>query len=422
MTAGRTNWAGNVTFRAAQLHRPSSVGELRRVVAHSSHIRALGTGHSFNRLADGPGDQVSVAGLPPVLAIDPERAAVTVSAGLRYGEVASWLNERGWALRNLGSLPHISVAGAVATGTHGSGDRNGNLATSVAAMELVTADGDLVRVSRGSGDFAGMVVGLGLLGIASTVTLDIVPSFRLRQYVYDGLPREQRAEHFDQIFASGYSVSLFTPWQDDGLSQVWLKEVAGDGSDTGLPSLRWMDATLADAPRHPLPGIDPGPCTEQLGVPGPWHLRLPHFRLDFTPSSGDELQSEYLLPREHAIAALDAVDGIRHLVAPVLQISEIRTVAADGLWLSPSYQRPTVALHFTWISDAGAVAPAVAAVEEALAPLQARPHWGKVFSTGPAATAALYERMPDFRQLRQRWDPAGKFANELVDCYVLAGG
>jgi xylitol oxidase len=420
MTAGRTNWAGNVTFGAAQLHRPSSVSELQRVVAQSSHIRALGSGHSFNRLADGPGGQVSVAGLPPVLAIDPERAAVTVSAGLRYGEVASWLDQRGWALRNLGSLPHISVAGATATGTHGSGDRNGNLATSVAAMELVTADGDLVRVDRDSAEFDGMVVGLGALGIASTITLDIVPSFRLRQYVYDGLPREQRAEHFDQIFGSGYSVSVFTPWRDDGLSQVWLKEVAGDGSDTGLPSLRWMDATLADTPRHPLPGIDPGPCTEQLGVPGPWHLRLPHFRLDFTPSSGEELQSEYLLPRQHASAALDAIDAIRDLVAPVLQISEIRTVAADGLWLSPSYQRATVALHFTWIKDAAAVAPVVTAVEEALAPLQARPHWGKVFSTSPAVTAAQYERLPDFGRLRQRWDPAGKFGNELVDRYAPA--
>ncbi|MEP7024184.1 MAG: D-arabinono-1,4-lactone oxidase [Actinomycetota bacterium] len=418
MTGHRTNWAGNVTFGAARLHHPASVGELRRIVANADNIRALGTGHSFNRLADCDGDQVSLAGLPAGPSIDAEQRTVTVSAGLRYGELASWLDERGEALHNLGSLPHISVAGACATGTHGSGDRNGNLATSVAAMELVTASGDVISVSRDDDDFRGMVVGLGALGIVTRLTLDIVPSFQLRQYVYDGLPREQRARHFDEIFASGYSVSIFTPWQDDGISQVWLKELVGNGDDTGLPALRWMDASLAESPRHPLPGIPADPCTQQLGVPGPWHLRLPHFRLDFTPSSGEELQSEYLLPRDQAGPALAAIDSIRHVVAPVLQISEIRTVAADDLWLSPSYQRPTVALHFTWIKDARAVAPAVTAVQDALAPLHARPHWGKVFSTSPDVIGTLYERLPDFQRLRQRYDPDGKFGNELVDRYV----
>jgi alditol oxidase len=413
-----TNWAGNVTFGAAQVSRPQSVPELQRLVALGPLVRALGTGHSFSTVADTSGTLVSLAALPPVMELDRNRAQVTVSAGVRYGELASWLDERGWALANLGSLPHIGIAGACATGTHGSGDANRCLAAAVAAAELVTADGDLVTAARGDGDFDGMVVALGLLGVVTRVTLDLVPAFTLRQYVYDGIGPAERAAHLDEIFASGYSVSLFTPWGPDGLSQAWVKQADGPGA--APPPDGWLGGTLAREPRHPVPGMDAGPCTEQLGRSGPWHLRLPHFRLEFTPSAGDELQSEYLVPREHAVAALDAVGAVAHLVAPALQISELRTVAADGLWLSPAYQRPSLALHFTWVPDAAAVAPAVTAVQDALAPLGARPHWGKVFSTDPAAVPALYPQLPAFRRLRQHYDPAGKFGNEFTSRYLAA--
>ncbi len=422
MNARRTNWAGNITFSAERFHRPASAGELQRLVAGTRRIRALGTGHSFSRIADCPGDLVSVAGLPKVIQIDPGRATVTVSAGLRYGELAERLNEAGWALRNLGSLPHISVAGACATGTHGSGDANGNLATAVSALELVTADGDIVLLSRDSdaAALAGAVVGLGALGIVTSLTLDLVPAFAIRQYVYQGLPRDQLDEHLESIFASGYSVSLFTDWRGPKIRQVWRKCLAGE-RDPGLPGPgRWLGAELADGPRHPVPGMSAVHCTEQRGVLGPWQLRLPHFRPEFTPGSGAELQSEYLVPREHAIEALAAVGRIRGRVAPALQISEIRTVAADDLWLSPSYQRPSVAIHFTWIRDPEAVAPALAAIEDQLAPFGARPHWGKLFSVSPAVLGGLYQRLPDFQRLRGEFDPAGKFGNELVDSYVPA--
>jgi alditol oxidase len=422
------NWAGNITFGAAQVSRPGSVAELQQLVAASPRVRALGTGHSFSDIADTGGVLVSVAGLPRVLELDRDRAQVTVSAGLRYGELASWLHERGWALANLGSLPHISVAGACATGTHGSGDGNRCLATAVAGAELVTAGGDLVQARRddpgpAGQDFAGIPVSLGTLGVLTRVTLDLVPAFTVRQWVYDGMGREGGwhglAAHLDEIFARGYSVSLFTQWAPDGLSQAWVKELAAPGEQAPAPD-RWLGGTLATGPRHPVPGLDPAPCTEQLGRPGPWHLRLPHFRLEFTPSAGDELQSEYLVPREHAGAALAALSEVAHLVAPVLQISELRTVAADGLWLSPAYQRPSLALHFTWIPDARAVAPAVTAVQEALAPLRARPHWGKVFSTPPGVVAGLYPRLPAFRRLRGHYDPGGKFGNGFTGRYLGA--
>ncbi|MGW4462647.1 D-arabinono-1,4-lactone oxidase [Micromonospora sp. NPDC004704] len=414
----RTNWAGNITFGARRFHHPSSVTELRRIVAGSERVRALGTAHSFNRIADTPGDLVSVAGLPERAEIDPERRTVTVSAGMRYGELAARLYAEGYALHNLGSLPHISVAGACATGTHGSGEHNGGLATAVSAMELVTADGELVTVSRNAdgADFPGMVVGLGSLGVVTALTLAIEPTYDLRQYVYRDLPGELLREHFDEILGGGYSVSLFTDWTGDRINQVWRK-LRVDGFDAAAVPPVWHGATLADEPLHPVPGVSAVNCTEQLGVPGPWHARLPHFRLEFTPSSGEELQSEYLVPRSEARSALDALATIRHLIAPVLQISEIRTIAADDLWLSPSYRRESVAIHFTWVKDTPAVTPVLAAIEEVLAPYGARPHWGKLFGTEPEVVRDLYERWDDFRRLRDRLDPTGTFHNALTDRY-----
>ena len=312
MTGKRTNWAGNVTFGAERFHRPSSVPQLQHLVAHGTRVRALGTGHSFNRLADTPGDLVSVAGLPPLIDVDTPHAAVTVSAGLRYGELATALHRAGRALRNLGSLPHISVAGACATATHGSGDANGNLATAVSSVDMVTADGDLVTVSRDGdpGWFRGAVVSLGALGVVTRMTLDTVPAFDLRQFVYEDLPYEQVAEHFGEITSSAYSVSLFTDWRRPRIRQAWLKRRA-DAADSPDPAPRWMGGRLADGPRHPVPGMPAENCTEQLGMPGPWHERLPHFRLEFVPSAGDELQSEYLLPRAAAADGLRALEQMR---------------------------------------------------------------------------------------------------------------
>jgi xylitol oxidase len=419
MTGRATNWAGNVTFSTTRLHRPASVDELQELVSGGERVRALGTGHSFSRIADTTGDLISVAGLPATIEIDEARAKVTVAAGVRYGELARQLHERGFGLRNLGSLPHISVAGACATGTHGSGITNGNLATAVTAMELVTADGELVTLSRvRDGDrFAGAVVGLGCLGVVTRLTLDIERTYEVRQYVYDDLPRAALDEHFEDIVSSAYSVSLFTDWQGRAINQVWLKHRVDGGSPSG-PDRKWLGATLAGGPRHPLPGMSAENCTEQGGVPGPWHERLPHFRLGFIPSAGEELQSEYLVPRHLALDALATLDVIRDRIAPVLQISEIRTVAPDDLWLSPSYRRDTVGIHFSWVKDPAAVAPVLAAIEARLAALEARPHWGKLFSSSPEVVAGQYARLPDFQRLRHGLDPTGRFSNAMTDRYV----
>ena len=401
------NWAGNVRYAARAYHRPSSTDELRELVAGSDRIRAVGSGHSFNRLGDTTGDLVTLAGLPSTVHLDERRRVVDVPAAMRYGDLATWLHDRGYALANLASLPHISVAGAVATGTHGSGDAVGNLATAVAGLELVTAAGELLTVDRDNDDFAGMVVSFGALGIVTRLTLDVVPTFDVRQYVCLDLPRAA----LDEAFASAYSVSVFTDWRSTRGTQVWRKQLA----EQAAPPAHWLGTTAADRPWHPVPGMPAVNCTEQLGVAGPWHERLPHFRLGFTPSSGDELQSEYHLPRAVAADALAALDEVAHLIAPVSQTSELRTIAADGLWLSPNQGRETLAVHFTWIADASAVLPVVAEVERALAPFAPRPHWGKVFSLAPDAIAATYPRWAAFTALQHHLDPKGKFRTEELD-------
>ncbi|MDQ0834174.1 xylitol oxidase [Streptomyces achromogenes] len=408
MTETVTNWAGNITFAAKEVHRPHSLDALRSLVAAAGQVRVLGSGHSFNRIAEpgGEGVLLSLGALTGGVEVDTVARTVRVGGGVRYAELARRVHEHGLALANMASLPHISVAGSVATGTHGSGVGNGSLASSVREVEVVTADGSTVVLERGDERFGGAVTSLGALGVVTALVLDLEPAFRVEQHLFTELPLE--GLDFETVAGAAYSVSLFTDWDAPGFRQVWLKR----RTDEPLADFPW--AAPAVRALHPVPGMPAVNCTEQLGVPGPWHERLPHFRAEFTPSSGNELQSEYLLPRRHAVAALRAIDAIRQTVSSVLQICEVRTVAADEQWLSPSYGRDTVAVHFTWIEDTASVLPAVRAVEAALEPFDPRPHWGKVFETPAATVRGRYPRMDDFTALARALDPAGKFANDFV--------
>jgi xylitol oxidase len=417
MTETVTNWAGNITYSAKELHRPRSLDALRALVADSARVRVLGSGHSFNEIADPGADGVllSLADLPAEVDVDTAAGTVRVGGGVRYAELARQVHARGLALPNMASLPHISVAGSVATGTHGSGVGNGSLAAAVREVELVTASGAVETIGRGDERFGGAVTSLGALGVVTALTLDLEPAFEVEQHVFTELPLDGLdAGTFETVMAAAYSVSLFTDWRAPGFRQVWLKR----RTDQPLPDFPW--AAAATEKMHPVPGMPAVNCTEQFGAAGPWHERLPHFRAEFTPSSGAELQSEYLMPRRHAVDMLGAIDEIRDTVAPVLQTCEVRTVAADDQWLSPAYGRDTVAAHFTWVEDTAAVLPVVRRLEEALAGFEARPHWGKVFSTPPARLRDLYPRLGDFRALARSLDPAGAFANGFVRS-VLAG-
>lgn len=404
------NWAGNIAFGAARVHRPASVAQLQEIVAAAERVRVLGSGHSFNRIADTDGDLVRVDALPPSVVVDPESSTVDIAAGMRYAEVAAALQAQGYALANMASLPHISVAGSCATGTHGSGSTNQGLAAAVTAQRIVGPDGELVEWRRGDDGFDGTVVALGALGVVVGMTLVVEPAYQVAQWVYDGVPLDRVVADFDELFAAAYSVSAFTDWRD-GTATVWRKH----RTDRSVrPAQTWLGGRLADGPRHPIAGMPTENATQQLGVVGPWHERLPHFRPEFTPSNGTELQSELLLPRAAAGEAIAALRSLGDRFAPVLQVSEIRTIAGDRSWLSPAYGRDTVAFHFTWTQDTPAVLSVIADMEKLLNPLGARAHWGKLTATPPDEIVDRYERAADFAALRRAADPAGKFRNAYV--------
>jgi xylitol oxidase len=399
-----STWAGTHDFTAPGLVEARSIDEVREVVAAGGPVRALGTRHSFHDLADTEGTLVTMTGIPADPVLDEQRREVTVGAGTRYGVLARWLEDRGWALHNLGSLPHISIGGAIATGTHGSGHGNGNLATAVRGLEYVDASGALAEVRAGDPDFTALVVGLGAYGIVVRVTLAIEPSYRMRQDVYSGLSWEAYLADPDAVTGAAYSTSVFTNWGDD-VGDVWRKSRA----DTPEPPAEWLDARRRTDTASLVGSTDN--LTEQLGIEGAWCDRLPHFRLDATPSNGDEIQSEYFVARSDAVGALSAVRALADDIRPHLLVSELRTVRADDLWLSGAYERDTLAIHFTWANHPGPVSDLLPRIETALAPFGARPHWGKWHTMDADAVAAVVPRLADARAVFERLDPDGRFAN-----------
>ncbi|RRO20426.1 FAD-binding protein [Saccharopolyspora rhizosphaerae] len=403
--AGGTNWAGNLTYRAQRTHRPSSVDEVRRLVAGSERIKVLGSRHCFNDIADTSADHLRLDGLPDDVEIDGDIA--WVPGGMRYGELAPKLAASGHALHNMASLPHISVVGATATGTHGSGVRNPSLSAAVAGLDIVRGDGEFVRLRPDDPDFAGAVVHLGTLGVVTRIGLRVQPSFDVATTVHLGPSWDVLLSEFEKITAAAYSVSVFTDF--DELVQVWVKSRVGED----VPA-EFTGARPAEVPTHMLRDTGIENLTEQLGLAGAWYERLPHFKAGFTPSNGDELQSEYFVPAEHGAAALAALRPLADKMAPLLRVSEVRTIAADDLWLSPAHGSDSVAFHFTWQPAQASVEALLPDIEAALEPFGGRPHWGKLFTTEPADLDLLYPKLADFRSLARRFDPAGKFANEFL--------
>jgi xylitol oxidase len=414
LTGPRQNWAGNLTFSTNRLYSPASVEEVRQVVKDCAKLRALGSRHSFNTIADSTQNQISLAKLNEIT-LDEKARTVTVGAGITYGKLAPVIDARGYALHNLASLPHISVAGAIATATHGSGVHNGNLATAVSALEVVTADGETLVLSRAKDGerFAAAVVGLGSLGVVTRVTLNVQPTYQVAQSVYENLSLDHLKTNLEEIFSSGYSVSVFTDWQNHMASQLWIKRRLAPG-DKNEWTPEFFGAKLATQKLHPLAGHDAESCTEQQGIPGPWYERLPHFRMNFTPSSGKELQTEYLVPRNRGYEAILAVEKLRDQITPHLFITELRTIAADNLWMSTAYQRDSLAIHFTWKPEWPEVSRVLPMIEKQLEPFSARPHWGKLFAMAPAQLQARYAKLTEFEAMLKHYDPTGKFRNDFI--------
>lgn len=416
----RTNWSGNLHYHADHLLLPKNVEEVKQAVKSCKKIKALGARHSFNTIADSDFNQISVKALDH-MSVDAKARTVIVGGGVSYGQLAPYLDAQGFAVHNLASLPHVSVAGATSTATHGSGSRNGNLSTAVSAMDVVTADGNLIHLSRekDGGQFLGAAVGLGGLGVITSITLDVIPTFQMAQVVYENLSFDQLEHNLDAIFGTGYSVSLFTDWQKNRATQVWIKSRLAPGGKADMPA-QFYGATLAKQKLHPIAGASAINCTEQQGIPGPWYERMPHFRMNFTPSSGAELQSEYFVPRDKGYQAIRAVEQLRDHITPHLFITEFRTIAADNLWMSTCHNRDAMTIHFTWKPDWPSVSKVLPLIEAKLAPFDARPHWAKMFTMQPSRIHQLYEKMPDYQAMLKHFDPTGKFRNGFLDTNIFS--
>ncbi|HEY0753770.1 MAG TPA: D-arabinono-1,4-lactone oxidase [Ktedonobacteraceae bacterium] len=408
------NWAGTYAYQAEKLHRPTTIEQVQEIVAGAASVHVLGSRHAFNSIADSS-ELLSLEGLPADIIVDHEAHTISFCGGITYSTLVKTFDEEGVALHTLASLPHISVAGAVATATHGSGVTCGNLATAVTGLEMVSSSGEIIKVARGDPDFDGLVVGLGALGAVTRITLEVQPAYEVRQRVFEGLSWQALYEHFDEIFSCGYSVSIFTRWGETN-EQVWVKSRVDEPQQVDGELFGAMAAT---AQLHMIAGLDTAACTPQLGQPGLWSHRLPHFRPDYTPSNGAEIQSEYLVPRRHALTAIEALRDLADEIRPLLLVSELRRVAADRLWMSMSYEEDCLAIHFTWKREPESVREMVARLEDALAPCEARPHWGKVFHADAAALAPLYKRHADFVHLQHQCDPRGAFRNVWLKAHVL---
>ncbi len=410
------NWAGNLEYSTNNFYYPKTTEEVQDFIKNNKKLRMLGTKHSFNTIADSKNNLLSFKNFDKVESLNKEAKTVTVGAGVRYGQLAEYLQANGFALHNLASLPHISVAGACATATHGSGVKSGNLATAVSGMEIVIASGEIIKLSKekDAEQFNAAVVGLGAFGAVTKVTLNIQPTYEVRQDVYLNLPQQQLEKSFNEIMSAGYSVSLFYDWKTEMINQVWIKSRM-DENLSFTPGSDFFGAKPATRNVHPIIELSAVNCTDQMGVPGPWHERLPHFKMNFTPSSGAELQTEYFIPRENAYEAIQAVYGLREHISPHLFITEIRTIAADDLWLSTAYKRDAVSIHFTWKQETEAVQKAMPLIEEKLAPFNVRPHWAKLFTISPSVLQSRYEKMADFKSMITKYDPDGKFRNEFID-------
>ncbi|MBD1366055.1 FAD-binding protein [Mucilaginibacter sp. ZT4R22] len=411
---GLHNWAGNVTYSTGNVQYPKSVAEVQAIVKKHPKLKTLGTRHCFNTIADSKDDLLSTRDLNKVVSIDQKAKTVTVEAGIKYGELAPYLHQQGFALHNLASLPHISVGGSITTATHGSGVKNGNLASSVSGLEVVIADGSVVHFSKHTNQeqLNSVVVGLGAIGVITKVTLDIVPTFMVRQRVFTNMPLAQVKHNFEKIVSAGYSVSLFTDWQNDIVSEVWIKSRMDEKDHT---EAEFYGAKAATKNRHPVIAQSAEKCTDQMGVPGVWYERLPHFKMGFTPSTGKELQSEYFIPFKHAVEAITAIARLGKQIGPHLFITEIRTIAADNLWMSPCHNQTSITIHFTWKPETEAVLKLLPIIERELAPYNARPHWGKIFTIAPNFLASRYEKLSEFKKTVALYDPKGKFRNAFLN-------
>jgi xylitol oxidase len=409
------NWAGNLTFSAKEFIEIDNISKLQQVVSNSQGVKVLATGHSFNAIGDTKYTLISLKNLSNGIEIDSQNAQALIPAGMSYADAARYLESNGWAFSNMASLGEVTIAGAISTGTHGSGSNNGVLSTSVVGLEIVLGSGELITIDESnSEEFAGFVISLGSLGVFTKIKMKIVPSFSVKQFVYENIGIQAVAENFDTVFNSAYSVSYFSNWAKNSTGQIWMKFLDDSSSDN--LSDNWLGANQAKAKQHPVKINNPDPCTDQLGISGKWLYRLPHFKLDSSPASGDEVQTEYLVDRKYVNEYIQDLRTIGDEIAPRVYATEIRTIKSDELWLSGAYQRETVGFHFTW-KKSDTLVDFLPRIEEILGKHDGRPHWAKLFSVKSDELSARYPKYSNFEALLKKYDPKKKFRNKFIDQY-----
>lgn len=411
------NWAESINYSTKRVYYPASNDEIQRIISSNKKLKCLGSKHSFSRIADTDGVLVSTSKMKNIIEFNEAEKTITIEPGITYGELAVFLQQKGYALQNLASLPHISIAGACATATHGSGNENGVLASSVVALDIVDGKGQTHQIKANDSDlFNGAVVNLGALGIVTRLTLKVVPDFSISQVVYRKLPIDAAYSNFHEVMASGYSVSLFTDWSQPSINQVWVKKLVASSQEPSHPK-DFYGAIASDVDLHPVESQSAENVTTQRGIAGPWFERLPHFKMGFKPSTGKELQSEFFVDSENAVEAIKAMQALGTVISPHLFISEIRSVKADEFWMSPAYQKDCIALHTTWHQTEVVEREMVPLVHETLRKFNAIPHWAKL-SAPAKPDPGLRPKLKDFLELCTTFDPEKKFTNNYLQQHL----
>ncbi|WP_419819330.1 D-arabinono-1,4-lactone oxidase [Glaciibacter flavus] len=422
------NWARTEKVRPLRVERPTSAGAVQRAVQAAAHsglgVKAVGAGHSFTGIAVAPGVQLDLTDLSGIIDVDHARARVTFAAGTRLHRLPALLKPYGLALTNMGDIDRQSIAGATSTGTHGTGGRFGGIATQIRALTLVTADGELLRVSETENAelLPAAALGLGALGIIVDVTLQLEPAYLL-QAVERPEPLDAVLESYlERCSDSDHFEFYWFPHTATGLTKTNTR-LPGDAERRPLGRFgRWVDdEVIANGAYRALCAVG---TLAPASVPATARLaeRVSGNR-DFTDHSPSVFvtnrtvrfrEMEYALPRAEIPAA---VREIRALIeSRGWRISfpiEVRAAAADDLWLSTATGRESgyIAVHRYYREDPTEY---FAAVEQILREHGGRPHWGKLHTLGSDELRTLYPRFDEFTALRDRLDPTGVFANRYL--------
>ncbi|KAI1701064.1 FAD binding domain-containing protein [Ditylenchus destructor] len=413
------NWGDNFLFSTQNIQYPTTVEEVQEIVQNADKVRVVGTRHSFSTCADSPDTILSTLALKNIIGFDDSVPSITVQAGIAYTDLNPYLQYLGFALPNLATLAEISVGGASQTGAHGSGLSNQCLASHIRSLKIVLANGTLATYGPNDPELKAIALGVGAFGVITQVELKVEPTFNITNYFFLNMTAQNLYDHFDEIENTGYTAQLFTDFSTPGVwGQIMIMDRSGSNANIGsLQNL--YGATRATTKVSPILALPPTYLVDQ-GVEQPWYFGLVDYHLGLSGFDGGEIQSEYFLPYENAVAAIKAVTTLSDLIAPRVHTMLIRTIKGDDLWLSEMYsQSSVVAIHFTWKLNMTAVMEVLPQIEQLLIPYCAKPHWGKVFAQGPETFLHCYPKLADFKQLAEQLDPTHKFRNQFLEDNVF---